>query len=348
MGLVECRLIKYNTRENGERSEKKGHGNTVKTIREHIKTKEFKRAYLLYGTEDYLKRLYRDKLKEAVLEGADTMNLMECTGKGTDAREVREFAETMPFFADYRLVLLENTGWFKNATEFADYIPEIPESSILVFVEEEVDKRSRMFKAVKEYGYACELSGMTEQELKLWVATLMKRENRKITESTVQVLLEQVGTDMNRLGTEVEKLVCYTMGRDVVTTEDVREVCTEQLTGKIFAMTEAMALGQKKKALELYYALMELHEKPLGILFMLERQLNLVLLAKEMKERGLDRGAVASALGVPPFAAAKYMTQADRFQREELRQKLEYSIALEEEVKTGRIQEQIAVELLLV
>jgi len=319
----------------------------MKTIKEDIKTRQFKRVYLLYGTEEYLKKLYRNKLKEAVLADSDAMNLAEYAGKGIDEKEVQEFADTMPFFADYHLLVLENTGWFKSATDFADYVPEIPDSAVLVFVETEVDKRSRMFKAVKEHGYICEINGMSEQDLKLWVASLLKREERKITEATVLFLLEQVGTDMAKLECELEKLICYTMGRDTITVQDIRAVCSEQLTGKIFAMTEAMAQGKKKQALELYYDLLALQEKPMGILYMIQRQFNHLLLVKDMKQQGLDKNSMAAAIAVPPFAVPKYMAQADRFKKEDLKKLLDYSLTLEADVKSGRLKEQLAVELLL-
>lgn len=319
----------------------------MKNIKEDIKTRQFKRVYLLYGTEEYLKKLYRNKLKEAVLADSDAMNLLEYAGKGIDEKEVQEFADTMPFFDDYHLVVLENTGWFKSATDFADYVPEIPDTAVLVFVETDVDKRSRMFKAVKEHGYVCEMNGMTEQELKLWVASLLKKEERKITEATVLFLLEQVGTDMAKLECELEKLICYTMGRDTITVADIKAVCSEQLTGKIFAMTEAMAQGKKRQALELYYDLIALQEKPMGILYMIQRQFHYLLIVKEMKARGSDKNSIASAIAVPPFAVQKYMAQADRFKKEELKKLLDYSLTLEEDVKTGRLKEQLAVELLL-
>ena len=319
----------------------------MKTIKEDIKSRQFKRVYLLYGTEEYLKKLYRNKLKEAVLADSDAMNLAEYAGKGIDEKEVQEFADTMPFFADYHLLVLENTGWFKSATDFADYVPEIPDTAVLVFVESDVDKRSRMFKAVKEHGYVCEMNGMTEQELKLWVASILKREERKITEATVMFLLEQVGTDMAKLENELEKLICYTMGRDTVTVQDIKVVCSEQLTGKIFAMTEAMAQGKKRQALELYYDLIALQEKPMGILYMIQRQFHYLLIVKEMKRQGVDKNSIASAIAVPPFAVQKYMAQADRFKKEELKKLLDYSLTLEEDVKTGRLKEQLAVELLL-
>ena len=319
----------------------------MKNIKEDIKNREFKRVYLLYGSEEYLKKLYKGKLKEAVLADSDAMNLAEYTGKGIDEKEVQEFADTMPFFADYHLLILENTGWFKNATDFAEYVPQIPDTAVLIFVEHEVDKRGRMFKAVKEHGYVCEMNEMTEQELKLWIASLLKKEERKVTESTVMFLLEQVGTDMLRLQNELEKLICYTMGRDTITVEDIRTVCAEQLNTKVFAMTEAMAQKRKQQALELYYDLLAQQEKPLGILFMIQRQFHHLLLVKDMKKNGADKNSIASAIGVPPFAVQKYMAQAERFQAEELKKLLEYSLTLEEDVKTGRLKEQLAVELLL-
>ena len=319
----------------------------MKTIKEDIKNREFKRVYLLYGTEEYLKRLYKNKLKEAVLQDSDAMNMAEYVGKGIDEKEVREFADTLPFFADYHLVILENTGWFKASTDFADYVPELPDTAVLVFVETDVDKRGRMYKAVKEHGYVCEMNGMTEQELKLWVASILKREERKITEATVEFLLEQVGTDMAKLQNELEKLICYTMGRDTVTVEDITAVCSEQITGKIFVMTEALAQGRKKQALELYYDLIALQEKPMGILYMIQRQFHFLLIVKEMKKNRADKGSIASAIGVPPFAVQKYMSQADRFREEDLKKLLDYSLTLEEDVKSGRLKEQLAVELLL-
>ena len=113
------------------------------------------------------------------------------------------------------------------------------------------------------------------------------------------------------------------------------------------AMTEAMAQGRKKQALELYYDLIALQEKPMGILYMIQRQFHFLLIVKEMKKNRADKGSIASALGVPPFAVQKYMAQADRFQMEDLKQLVNYSLTLEEDVKSGRLKEQLAVELLL-
>ena len=86
----------------------------MKTIDEDIKSGQFKKIYLLYGDEAYLKNQYKDKLKKALVQPDDTMNFTKYEGKGIEVREMIDLCETMPFFADHRVVLVENSGFFKN------------------------------------------------------------------------------------------------------------------------------------------------------------------------------------------------------------------------------------------
>ena len=115
----------------------------MKNLQEDIKTGNFRRVYLLCGDEAYLKIQYKDKLIKALNPDDDTMNFSKYEGKGIEVREMIDLCETMPFFADYRVILVENSGFFKNkCDELADYIKTLPDYVRMVFVEEEVDKRS--------------------------------------------------------------------------------------------------------------------------------------------------------------------------------------------------------------
>ncbi len=319
----------------------------MKGIKEHIKSGQYKTVYLLYGSETYLRRLYTSKLKVGALAGGDTMNLSVFSGKDTDWNEVRNLAETMPFFAEHRVIVLENTGAFKNACDFADEIANLPDTAVLIFNEDEVDKRSRMFKAVKDHGYVCEMNGLSEDDLSIWVAQLLNKDGKKISRDDLRFLLERVGTDMENLGTEIEKLVCYIGDREVVTKEDILTVTTEQISGKIFAMTDALGAKNKKLALELYHDLLAVREKPMTVLYLMVRQCNMILQVAEMNRQGLDRSAIASKAGMPPFAVGKCLSQAKNFTKQQLLHLITYGTELEEQIKTGRIDERIAVELFL-
>ena len=129
----------------------------MRTILEDIKNNSYKQVYLLYGEEAYLKNQYRGKLISSLFPEGDTMNLNVYDDGDVPVKEIIDLAETMPFFAQYRLIVLNDSGLFKKGGEdLAEYIPGMPDSTIMIFTEREVDKRSRLFKAVKDKGRAVE------------------------------------------------------------------------------------------------------------------------------------------------------------------------------------------------
>ena len=320
----------------------------MKTIKEHIKTNQYKPAYLLYGTEDYLKKLYQGKLKDGILGAGDEMNYSYFEGKGIPVEQIVESAQTLPFFAERRLIMVKNSGFFKSQNDLADFIRDFPDTTVLVFVEQEVDKRSRLYKAVKEIGVISEMTEMDEKNLKLWVASQLQQSGKKITENTVSFLLNQVGTNMNILANEVEKLICFAMDREVITIEDIEEVCTVQVTGKIFLMVDAIANGNQNQALNLYYDLLTLREKPLSILYLITRHFNILLQVKELAGHGYNNSVIAQKVSVPPFAVNKYIAQSKNFTMGRLKEALETCASIEEQIKTGRLNETMGVELLIV
>lgn len=146
----------------------------MKVIKEHIKSGSFKPFYLLYGSEEYLKKLYRDKLKVAILSDGDDMNYSYYAGKDVDAVKVSQAAQTLPFFSDRKLIVIENSGMFKSANTLSDLLGELPESTVVVFVESEIDKRNKLFKLVKDKGIVSEMNGLDDKNLKLFVASLLE------------------------------------------------------------------------------------------------------------------------------------------------------------------------------
>lgn len=322
----------------------------MKTIDEDIKRGQFKTAYLLYGDESYLKKQYKDKLVKALVAEGDTMNFSAYEGKGINPKEIIDLAETLPFFADRRVILIENSGFLKGSCDdLADYMSEAPSTSTcFLFVEEEVDKRNRLYKAINKAGKAVEFGTQNEELLVRWIVGRLKKENKNITRDVLQYFMEKTGTDMGNIDRELEKLICYTMGREVITAEDVDAITTEQITNKIFDMVNAIADHEQKKALDLYYDLLMLKEPPMRIMFLITRQFQILLNLKDMSSKGFDQGTIASKVGIPPFAVRKNQTQAKGFTLKQLKNAIKDGVDLEEAVKTGRLNDQMAVELFIV
>lgn len=152
---------------------------------------------------------------------------------------------------------------------------------------------------------------------------------------------------MDNIQTELEKLICYCMEREIITAEDVEAICTTHVSNHIFDMINAIAAKQQKQALNLYYDLLALKEPPMRILFLIARQCNMLLQTKELKTKGYDNRTIASKIGVAPFIAGKYVSQASKFRTAALRNAVEKCVEAEEAVKTGRMNDVMSVEILI-
>ncbi len=321
----------------------------MQNLNNDIKQGKFRHVYLLYGEERYLRRQYTERLRKAMCPADDTMNTHFFQGKDVPVGEIIDLAETLPFLADRRVIFIENSGLFKSGGEkMAEYLAAPNESAFFVFTESEVDKRSKLFKAVKSSGYAAEFAVQDEKTLKRWIVGILAKEGKRITENTVRLFLTKTGTDMDNIQTELEKLICYCMDRDVVTDADVEAICTTQVTNHIFDMINAIADRRTDRALELYYDLLALKEPPMRILFLIARQCNMLLQVKELRHRGHDNKFIASAIGVPPFVAGKYVAQAQAFRASALNAAVRQCVEAEEAVKTGRMNDMMSVEMLIV
>lgn len=319
----------------------------MQTLNQDIKERSFKRMYLLFGDEPFLINSYKKRLKEAIA-GDDTMNFNYFEGKNPDVREIISLADTMPFFSERRLILIDGSGYFKGAPEeLVEYLPGMPDTTCMIFCESEVDKRNRLFKKVKELGYAAELKKQDSGQLMKWSAGILARSGKKITKQVMEYFLERTGDDMELIRNELEKLVCYTSDREVITKEDVEAIGTVHVTNRIFDMVSAIVAGNRKKAMDLYEDLLALKEPPMRILFLIARQFNQILQVKELQAAGCEKGELASKLKLSPYVAGKLQAQARTFTNEQILSCVRLCVEYEEAVKTGRLADRMAVELLI-
>ena len=320
----------------------------MKRILEDINNRSFRNVYVLYGQEAYLQKQYRDKLVAAVLGEGDAMNFWHVQGKDYSIPQLIDFAETMPFFAERRVIVMEGTGVLKSGgEELANYFTQPCETTTWIVVESDCDKRSKLFKAADKAGLCVEFGVQDEATLKKWILGMLKKEGKQITGQTLECFLEKTGTDMNIIRLELEKLLCYTLDKPVIERDDVEAVCITRITSHIFDMVDAIGVRDQTKALALYNELQALREPPIRILFLIGRHMNILLQIKDLKKRGADNKTMAGKIGVPPFAVNKYLKQAGMYKTSQLKCALERCIQEDEAIKTGTLQDKMSVELLI-
>ena len=153
---------------------------------------------------------------------------------------------------------------------------------------------------------------------------------------------------MENIDKELEKLLCYCLEKDTIEEADVEAVTTEQIQNKVFDMVDAISNHNQRKALDLYYDLLALKEPAMRIMFLITRQFQLLMIVKSMSGRGFGNKDIASKAGCPEWAVRKYQAQGRGYSLEQLKKAVSDGVSYEEAVKTGQMNDQLAVEMFIV
>ena len=322
----------------------------MKEIKRQIKEKSFYKVYLLTGDEPYLVLQARHMLKKAMVKEGDTMNYAAFTDGKVDINTLQQLAFTYPFFSEKRVLLLDGTGILKTGKdEFVNIMEKMPETTCIVICEPEVDKRSKVFKWIKKNGYVAEFlkKNQTEKVLLRWIATLLGKEKKQIRENNALYFLQKTGDDMFQIKNEADKLIAYVGEREEITKADIDAIASGEVQDKIFELVDAIANGNKTAALQYYNDLILLKEPPMHILFLIVRQYRILHIIANMRGLRKTDDAIAKTAGIPRFVIRKNEKQLRRYGEKTLEKCMEECIQIEEEIKTGRIGDQIGVETLI-
>lgn len=323
--------------------------NAMSLINSHIENNSFSQVYLLGGNEKYLMSQYKDKLLNALVDPSDTMNYVVYKGENAKAEHIVDFAMTMPFFADRRVLLIEDSDFFKKGNDDIDeLLGQLPETTVIIFSEINIDKRCKLYKTVSKLGTVALFDTPDERTLLVWLKSLFSKENIQIDDNAVYRLLEGVGMDMTTLFNEAEKLKSYCLEKGVVTVQDVEVLSINQIEGKIFDMMDALSKKDKKTTLNLYSDLLMLREPAMRLLYLVTRQFNILLKTKIALEGGKDNSQIAAAVKIPPFTVKKYIAQCNGYSRTELLDRVNWCQEADTAIKTGAMKDSMAVEMLII
>ncbi len=305
-------------------------------------------VYLFNGPEEYFKDFYCGKIKEKTV-GDDVLNYTKYTTK-TDPLDIIEICNGFPMFSEYKMVVVCESEYFsgKNDNEdLVEFMSSIPETTILIFRETKVDKRSKLYKAVLANGivFACERQ--KPEMIEKLLAKAAKSKDRAISREAADLMIMGVGNDMERLLSELEKLSLLTDPGEVISENHVREACALSLSSKIWDLTDAIAANNKEKAYIYLKALLDAREPAEMILFSITKSFINLYNVKALHEEGNNYAKIASILGMQDFLVRKACQQAVKIPKKLLSDKIEYCLDMDERTKSGRISTVRALELII-
>ena len=321
----------------------------MNVIEQHIQSDSFSPVYLLFGEESFLVRSYTKKLQNAIAPPGSEMNVSIYKGETFSFSDFTDQALTLPFFAPHRVLVVTESGLFrKDREEMAEFLPSVPDTTVIVFAEKEIDPKSSLFKYIKENGTVLEFKRLKEKELSDWVVRYLANHHKRIQVSAIRLFLERTGDDMQTIRLEADKLISYTGDSDAILLEDVRALTTEHTQTKIFRLSDLLSRKDRAGALAMYHELLSQRYTPLRLLAMLASHFDRLWKIKDLRMQGYDQGKICEKLHMKPYAVKMGVSQAEAFSEKQLQTVLAMSVQTEAAVKTGKMAEELAVEVLII
>lgn len=298
-----------------------------------------------YGVNSYALRQQLSQMVQAYLAKAGSdYGLERIDGAAVKAEGLRAALQATPFLASSRLVIVEGVAGNKPVAEkLAGLMKLVPQSTVAVFVEREVDQRTVAFKALKAADKVVKFEVLEGPKLLSWIKAEIERLGGTAEPAAIRELVELAGGDQWRLAGEINKLVNYNAK---VTVETVNALVERSVERTIFDLVEAMAAGRVGAAMTAYRALLEHRESEMYVLTMIQWQLRNLLLAKTAPA-GMAPADLAKAAGMSPYVAGKMMAAQSALDEGLLVAAYRAAADCEFDIKTGRLKAEVAVEQLI-
>jgi DNA polymerase-3 subunit delta len=278
-----------------------------------LQRKEIAPIYALVSSEPLLVRRALAAIRAAVLdESTAAWNHDVFEGKGASGAAIRAAADTLPMMGDRRLVEVRNAQQMA-ASELVALVPFVDSPNpraTLVLSATKVDKRVKLYARLRKAGYLHELSA--PRAIRKWLDAEASSAGVSIDRAAGSRLIEVVGNDVSRLSVALEMLSLYA-GGETVRTEHVDDLIAHTRESSVFELTDAIAAGDRVRALETIASLADQRQSTLGVVMMLARHVRQLCRTRLLMTDGASSRQIASALKVPPFVADKLTAQARRY-----------------------------------
>lgn len=275
-------------------------------LKKQIKSGEFSRVYLIYGSEGYLKQFYANELcKKCVDPDFADFNLKKLDGKYTDLNEIYDCTTSFPMMGGLTCTLVKDfplntfvSDKGKLDPEFETVVRDIPETSVLIFwidtleVDEKKAKWSKIIKLIGEVGVSAKLEKRTAKDLEKLLISSASKKGCTLSKYCAEYMVKLVGDDMSTLQNELSK-VCAYAGPVEITREHIDECVIVSIESRIFQLSRMIINDDADKAFEILGDLFKLREEPVVILSVLSKAFVDMYRIKAAMEKGVKNSEVA-------------------------------------------------------
>ena len=179
--------------------------------------------YLLSGVEPYFIDQIEFKIKDQLInEESKPFDYSLFYGKEVESTQIIEAAKRFPMISRYHLVIVREAQHLDKSIDLiADYLssPQLNTILVLCYKYKKFDKRKKLYKAVKKTGVFFDSKPLFESQLGPWILAKLKASNFSSDNSGLQLLVEALGNDLNKIEKEIDKLEIVLTKGTIITPE---------------------------------------------------------------------------------------------------------------------------------
>ncbi|NPC93380.1 DNA polymerase III subunit delta [Bacillus sp. WMMC1349] len=317
-------------------------------------------VYCLYGKETFLLQETVQRIRQAVVdEETKDFNLSVFDLEEDSLELAVEDAETFPFMGERRLVIVKNPSFLTaekkkekhehNLGMLEAYITQPAPYSVFVLLApyEKLDERKKLTKLLKKHAYMVEAKELNGKETADFIKSLAKSEGKQVETEAAEELVILCNASLSAIDQEIKKLSTYIGERELIALADVKKLVARGLEQNIFELINKIVNRNRTEALQIFYDLLKQNEEPIKMMALIVNQFRLILQTKYFSQQGYGQKQIASNLKVHPFRIKLAIDQAKLFSEEELKNIIEQLAVMDYEMKTGKKDKQLLLELFL-
>lgn len=276
---------------------------TREKLRGELKAKRLAPLYLLFGAEDYLRDAAARRIADEALRGAGLREFNEASFSlaGVDVQQAIAAAEQLPMMSERRVVRITDFGKLREADEGAllRYLARPAESSVVIFVADELDRRRKLSKTLLDACTSVEFATLSDNELAAWARDHLKKLKAEADERTLRQIIALVGTSVRRLVNELDKLATAALPGGHVTMELVDALVGRSRELSNFELTNHLIAKDRKGALRTLGRLLDNDVEPVLLVGLLASNYHRLALAKELMAAGRPNAEVSRLVPMP-------------------------------------------------
>jgi DNA polymerase III subunit delta len=275
--------------------------------------------------------------------------------------------ETLPMLSERKLIIVKKSAIFKPKNkgtkqkaektkskkgtmevDFPSYMANIPNYSVIIFYEDEVDKRTKIYDSLNKNGFVVDFPLQKPNDLLKWVIGLFRENGKNIESRAAEEIIEYSDLSMNSIYNEIQKIILYAKDDKCISKEIIQSVITKSMKARIFDLTDSIAERNCEKAIKIFDEIIMMKEPVQKIHYMITKHIGNLLKVKYFQKDNLTSLEISKLLGVVSFSVQKLLKQSRNFSIEVLKEA--YEVCLENDIasKTGLIDIQDATYIFIV